>query len=134
MVSFRALWTLTNSCISVSIGSRSGGNPGRGYDASVDYKKALSKHNDPETVQKKLVDCHELLKKSSTHSLEDRKSRGWDEAYDLRPWHEFPDSNRISALSVVLQNVTAGWFGCGGGPTEESNSYGQQLREALSKA
>ena len=131
---FSALRSLTKSCLSVSIGSRNTGNPGRGFDASVDFQKALSKHYDPETAQKKLVAGHELLKKSSKHSLEERKSRGWDEAYDLRPWHEFPDTNRMTASGVVLQNVTSGWFGCGGGPTGESRSYGEQLREALSKS
>jgi hypothetical protein len=114
---------------------RSNGNPGRAYDPSCDLKLALQDHYDPATALERIKECHILLQ-TATKPLGtlERTEKGWDEAYDLRPWHEFPDSNRISVMGVVLQNITGGWFGIGGGPTKESICTGTQFREIVRNA
>jgi len=108
-----------------------GGNPGFGYIPSIDLKSALQNHCDPVAALERIKDCHKMLQKSAKPiSAGERSERGWDVAYDLRPWTEFPDTDKAieSMISVVLQNVTFGYFGAGGGPSEESISAGEHLR------
>lgn len=108
-----------------------GGNPGFGYNPSFDFKPALKNHYDPATAIERIKECHEMLQTSAKPICErELQIRGWDAAYDLRQWSEYPDTDKVltSVLSVVVQNVTCGFFGAGGGPSEESISVGDQLK------
>jgi hypothetical protein len=104
----------------------------RAPDSSIDYAQLLSKHYDPTLAEHRIKEVHSLLSQSSKPlGIAERSKRGWDEAYDLRPWHEFPDTDRISIPGVILQNLTGGIFGTGGGPTKETIDYGQQIRQFI---
>jgi len=107
----------------------SGGNPMRAPDDSIDFVNVLSRHYDPKLAAERIDEVKTLLSSPDQLNQEEREKRGWDEAYDLRPWHEFPDTDRANITGVVLQNVTGGFFGNGGGPTKETADYGAQLRE-----
>jgi predicted aldo/keto reductase-like oxidoreductase len=126
-----------NATYEENIKNMNTGNPGRAYDPSVDLTQALKHHYDPELVLQKLKECHGWFTNDNKGTLADklspdeRKARGWDEAYDLRPWHEFPDMDRMTVKGVMLQNLTGGWLGIGGGPTTESKDYGALLRATL---
>ena len=86
----------------------------------------------------KIKEIHQLLSiKSSKITLDERKEKGWEEAYDLRPWNEYPDTMVASSnpLWVVLQNNFIGkLFYSGGGPTSESIEAGDQLRKVIQDA
>lgn len=107
------------------------GNPGATYRADVDYSASLAKHYDPKQAQLKLEEAHDWLQKKQTFTDEELKARGWDEAYNLTTWHEFPDTSRATATGVVLQNVTRGLLGSGGGPTKDVAMFADKLRTAL---
>ena len=113
---------------------RASGNPGRGYDEKVDFAAALKDHFDSNEAITKIKQTVDLLtnnKGSKKLSTEEKLERGWDEAYDLRPWHEYPDTERVNATGVVLQNLTGGWFGNGGGPTLENLDFASKLRKTV---
>lgn len=82
----------------------SAGNPGRGYDESVDLTEALKNHYDPELAKSKLVELHNWLKKDSSLSEEEMKKLGWEKAYNLTTWEEFP-GEIVSMKSVLLSRV-----------------------------
>ena len=104
----------------------------RAPDDSIDYAQVLSRHYGPELAEEKIKEVHALLGRSAKIlTAEERIKRGWEEAYDLRPWSEFPDTDRMSISGVVLQNMTAGYFGIGGGPTAETVDLGQRIREFI---
>jgi hypothetical protein len=102
----------------------------RAPDDSIDYLQVLSKHYDAKLADERIKEVHAILSKKKTGSQE-RLERGWDEAYDLRPWHEFPDTERMSTSGVILQNLTGGYFGAGGGPTPETIDLGSRIRESI---
>lgn len=111
---------------------RGGGNPMRAPDCSIDYAQLLSKHHDPKLAEQRIKEVHSLLSQSNrTLGIAERSKRGWDEAYDIRPWREFPDTERMSTSGVILQNLTGGMFGSGGGPTKQTIDYGQQIRQII---
>lgn len=113
---------------------RKNGNPGRGYDSSCDFKTALANHYDPTLAIENMKETHKLLQKAAKPlGSQERVGKGWDAAYDLRPWTEFPDTERVMANipSVVFQNISGGWFGAGAGPTKETVSTGNSFRELL---
>jgi hypothetical protein len=126
-------WTLDlNTSFPVHLGIRSAGNPGRGYDEKVDLTTALAKHYDPAAALAKIEETVALLKKASKKlSTEQKLKFGWNDAYDLRPWHEYPDSFRMTIPGVVLQNVTGGWLGSGGGPTKDDLDFTSKLRRTV---
>jgi len=108
------------------------GNPGRSYDSSSDLGDAFQNHFDCPSAIRRIKETHEILTKAAmTMSDSDRTKMGWDEAYDLRPWHEFPDTDRISISGVLLQNISFGFLGAGGGPTKDSLRNGSLLREHI---
>jgi hypothetical protein len=107
-------------------------NPMRAPDDSIDYVQVLSRHYDSKLATERIKTVHALLGGSAKILTgEERSKRGWDQAYDLRPWPEFPDTDRMSMSGVVLQNLTAGYFGTGGGPTAQTVDEGQRIREFL---
>ena len=108
------------------------GNPMRGLDDSINLDEVLASHYNPSLAKQRIQQAHEIVGPNSKPLTDaELRSRGWEEAYDLRPWHEFPDTDRISIPKVVLQNLTWGWFGAGGGPTRESNDFAETLRQAI---
>jgi hypothetical protein len=104
----------------------------RAPDDSIDLAEVLSGHFDSKLAAKRITDVHQLLGTSKTGlEKEELRKRGWDEAYDLRPWNEFPDVENANLTSVVLANLTSGVFGNGGGPTKLSVDLGAHLREVV---
>jgi len=119
-----------------NIKAMQGGNPGRSYDESWDLTSALSNHFDPTTALEKIKEVHKLLSSKSKKSItsEERKEKGWEEAYDLRPWNEYPDTGVImcNPLWVLVQNNFIGkWYYSGGGPTATSIETGNKLRNIV---
>jgi hypothetical protein len=104
----------------------------RAPDDSIDLAEILSDHFDSKLAAKRIKEVYQLLGTSENglHKEEMRK-RGWDAAYDLRPWNEFPDAKNASATKVVLANLTSGLFGNGGGPTKQSIDLCAHLREVV---
>lgn len=102
----------------------------RAPDDSIDLDKVLSGHYDSKLAAKRVTEIHQLLG-TLDKGLDkaERKKRGWDEAYDLRPWNEFPDTENASLSTVVLANL--GILGNGGGPTKQSIDLGAHLREVV---
>merc|ERR1712216_131567 len=70
----------------------SAGNPGRAYDAEVDYSEALKDHYNPSLTLQRLKEGHALLKECCENDLSDieLKKRGWEKAYNLTVWTEMP--------------------------------------------
>jgi hypothetical protein len=66
------------------------GNPGRSFDATVDLTEALKDHYNPELAKQKLAEVHEWLKKDGKLTDEERAAKGWNRAYNLTTWGEFP--------------------------------------------
>ena len=112
----------------------SAGNIGRSYIPGKDYSEALANHYDPDLAEKKLQECHNWLKKDSVFTEKELQERGWNAAYDLTTWHEYPDTNRITIPGVILQNVSGGLIGIGGGPSDEVTAHAVELRSSLQKS
>ena len=86
---------------------RNKANSGRAYDGSCDLSTILSSHFDSEAAIKKINKVRDLLSsKSKKLTVEERKEKGWEEAYDLRPWNEYSDTKVIisNLLLVLVQN------------------------------
>ena len=109
-----------------------GGNPMRSLDDAIDLKQILAKHYDPALAEARILEVHQILGPSKAAlSVAERVARGWEEAYDLRPWAEFPNSEGITMTGIVLQNLSGGWFRNGGGPTAASKDVAVRMREAV---
>merc|ERR1712228_206764 len=106
-------------------------NAGRSFQDNVDLSGALTKHFESDSVKAKLAECHEwLTSKKDELSAEERKERGWDEAYNLTVWEEFPGQPTISG--VLLQNVTGGRMGISGtGPSKQSSEEAKNMRKSF---
>ena len=86
---------------------RNKANPGRAYDGSCDLSTVLSSHFNPKAAIKKINKVRDLLSsKSKKLTVEERKEKGWEEAYDLRPWNKYSDTKVIisNLLLVLVQN------------------------------
>jgi hypothetical protein len=104
----------------------------RGLDDNIDLSSALQNHYDPRLAEERVQYVHGLFSSKSPLNSDKRRGRGWDAAYDLRPWNEFPDTERITIPGIILQNlIPESRFGTGGGPTRESNDLGEQIRETI---
>jgi len=103
----------------------------RAPDDSIDYSQVFSKHYDPALAEERIKAATSLLSSSKRLTAEERSERGWDEAYDLRPWREFPDTERANVTSVVLQNLTRGLLGVGGGPIADTILTGDRIRDLI---
>lgn len=112
----------------------SAGNIGRSYIPGKDYSEALANHYDPDLAEKKLQECHNWLKKDTVFTEKELQERGWNVAYDVTTWHEYPDTNRITIPGVILQNVSGGLLGIGGGPSDEVTAHAVELRLSLQKS
>mmetsp|Transcript_16482 Transcript_16482/g.35804 ORF Transcript_16482/g.35804 Transcript_16482/m.35804 type:complete len:183 (-) Transcript_16482:166-714(-) len=107
-------------------------NAGRSHQSDVDLSGALSSHFDAELLKKKLAECHELLNsKTDEPTDEEKKEQGWDQAYNLTVWEEFPGQPTVSG--VLLQNMTGGRMGITGtGPTRASMVEAKNMRMSFS--
>jgi hypothetical protein len=103
---------------------------GRCYQPDVDYSKALEKHYDPEAAVAKMAEVHSWL--SSKADL-NREAMECEAAYDLRVWDGYPGGDNLGVTGVVLQNLTFGILGCGGGPTKSATVHAAALRGSISK-
>ena len=103
----------------------------RAPDDSIVIADVLKGHYDPVLATTRVEEIQKLFAKGKAMGKEERTNRGLDEAYDLRPWNEFPDTDNASITSVVLQNLTRGWFGSTGGPTKNSLDLSALLRDMI---
>jgi predicted aldo/keto reductase-like oxidoreductase len=104
-------------------------NPGRSYDAGVDLAEALREHPfEEDGVRSRLAEVHGWLTKESADLTEaERRERGWERAYDLTVWTEYPGNPTVSG--VLLQNLTGGRMGITGtGPSIKSSAEAISLR------
>ena len=101
------------------------GNPGRGFDDSVDLTDALKDHYDPKQAMRKLQEVHDWFKADAVKlSEEEKEERGWKQAYNLTTWEEFPGE------VVSVSNVLLGRMGLksGGGPTKSATAEAVSMR------
>jgi hypothetical protein len=114
------------------------GNPMRSFDDSaINLAKLLEHHYDPQLAETRIRQVHDMLGGGKDKQLlteAERNEIGWEAAYDLRPWHEFPDTERVTPQSVVLQNLTGSWLCCGGGPTKASQDLGVHIRRVIAQS
>jgi len=101
---------------------------GRNYKPDLDYSKALEKHYDAEAAIANMKELEEWMK-IDANDLETRKAKGFDQAYNLTVWVDYPGDPSISG--VLLQNLTFGLLGCGGGPTKASAALVATLQEEI---
>jgi hypothetical protein len=80
-----------------------------------------------------LQETHEWLCKAKSFTSKELQQRGWEPAYDLTTWHEYPDTNRATTAGVVLQSISGGFLGTGGGPTDEVTKFAGALRQFFLK-
>lgn len=59
-----------------------------------------------------------------------RKEQQWELAYNLVPWESYPGDNP-NVGGVVLQNLSGGLVGSGGGPTELARRNSASIRMAF---
>ena len=97
---------------------------GRAYIPGTDYSKALESHYDPKRVVSNMEQMHEWMQIGEKDD-ETRKAKGFEDAYDLRVWEEFPGAP--TPKGVVLQNITFGLFGSRGGPTKTAPDLAAKL-------
>jgi hypothetical protein len=102
---------------------------GRAYIPGSDYTEALQSHFDPTAAVENMKQLHEWMKIDAM-DLEKRREMKCEEGYDLRVWEAFPGDSP-DATNVVLQNLTFGLLGSGGGPTKSSTQLAARLVEEV---
>ncbi|CAB9511443.1 Aldo keto reductase [Seminavis robusta] len=105
------------------------GNMGRAYLPGKDYKEALKDHDNPAAALANMKQVDEWMK-IDPKDTKTRRENGFDEAYDLRVWEEYAGSDP-DVKGVVLQNLTFGVLGCGGGPTKQSADFAARLAQEV---
>ena len=119
------------------------GNPGRAYhNSGIDLDKILKDHYNPQLVKEKLAEAHEWLSKTtktpptenpSTTQQKELNDLGWDRAYNLTTWEEFPsDANQLSIPMILVQNLTMGVFGVNNAMDRRQSSFdAESLRQSF---
>jgi hypothetical protein len=110
------------------------GNSGRAFQPNVDLTEALKDHYDAELVKSKLSEAHEWCSKGNpVLSHAERKEKGWDEAYSLSVWDDFPGiPASISVSKVLVQCLSGGHFGINNKKGRRNSlEKAQSLRESL---
>jgi hypothetical protein len=110
------------------------GNSGRAFQPNVDLTEALKDHYDAELVKSKLSEAHEWCSKGNpVLSHVERKEKGWDEAYSLSVWDDFPGiPASISVSKVLVQCLSGGHFGINNKKGRRNSlEKAQSLRESL---
>lgn len=110
--------------------SSDSGNPGRGYDESVDLTEALKNHYDPELAISKLVEVHNWLKKDTSLTEGEKAKLGWERAYNLTTWEEFP--GEVLTVSGVLLSRLG--IKSGGGNSEDAVEEAKVMRGIVRRA
>jgi hypothetical protein len=100
------------------------GNPGRSYDEKSNIREALKDHYDPELAMSKIVEVHNWLKKDASYSDDEKKGLGWNRAYNLTTWEEYP-GEIISISNVLLSRVG---LKSGGGNNKEAVEEAKVMR------
>ena len=104
---------------------------GRAYIDAFDYSDALKDHYDASTAAANMKQVHEWMEAMDRDdSPSEREARGYDSAYDCRVWPSYP-GDRPTMMGVILQNVTGGLLGSGGGRTQSSIDYTAKLVHAV---
>ena len=91
-------------------------------------------HYDPDLVKKKLDEVASWLSSESPPpNDEERAKRGWDTAYSLTVWEEFPGSD-IMSTRVLLQTLMGGRVNLAKtGPTKKSSDHAKGLRSTIQR-
>lgn len=100
------------------------GNSGRSFDETVDLTEALKSHYDPELAMKKLSEIHSLMKKGNEITEAEKEERGWQQAYNLTTWQEFPGE------TITMSNVLMGRLNVALGRDTGTGPSGAALNEA----
>ena len=117
------------------------GNPGRAFEPGViDFDKLFSKRkgsqfdSQNDKIKTILPEAHAMLTSKKKWSDEEKKEKGWEDAYSLVTSEEFPGAG-ITIPGVLLQNLTRGMMGAGGGPkskmTKKFSKEAEQVRKAV---
>ena len=85
-------------------------NPGHSNINRIDLDSVLVECPAKNELIKALSEAESWLKSSHKWSVEEKNERGWQEAYTLKTWEDFPGEN-ANVQSVILQNVTGGLAG-----------------------
>ena len=82
---------------------------------------ALEKCPDPSKVRAACYELHSWFGKDGAAKLTEQQliERGWNNAFSLRTWIDYPGLS-LTIPGVVLQRLTGGLLGVGGGPTKDS--------------
>ena len=57
----------------------------------------------------------------------ERKNRGWEAAYNLTTWTDYPGVPNL--MGILLQNLSGGLLGSGGGKKNAIESKARDLRK-----
>jgi len=104
-------------------------NPGRAFEPSVsEWSSILGSCTTKGKVVEAMEEAHSWLKSSKKPSpaLSD-PDLNCEEAYSLVTWESFPGDS-VTVGGVVLQNVSGGLVGAGGGKSPKHRKQSQELR------
>ena len=97
-------------------------NPGRHWDPKVNYDAALEGNRFKKEIVERMEETHNWLN-SKTGTL----GKTDNEAYTLKTWESFPGDD-ITVGQVILQNVSGGMAGAGGGTTSSYRRNSAEIR------
>jgi predicted aldo/keto reductase-like oxidoreductase len=100
-------------------------NPGKAYEPGITFndkkvglfwrRKGLLHDKQNDKIEAILPIAHGMLSKSRKYTDEEKKAKGWGMAYSLQTMEAFP-GEVVTVPGVVVQNLTKGLAGVGGGP------------------
>ena len=102
-------------------------NNGRAYDPGVDYDEVLEDAKYKEEIKRRMVEAHGWLSSNRKWTDDERRRLGCDEAYSLETWESYP-GDEPTIRGVILQNLSGGAVGSGGGQTPKSKKESKELR------
>jgi uncharacterized protein len=98
-------------------------NPGRHWEPDVNYDAMLEGNPFKKEIISRMRDTHEWL-----NSKDGSKKSGSNQAYTISTWESFP-GDEPSVKDVIMQNVSGGMAGAGGGVTSDYKSLVAQMRK-----
>ena len=105
-----------------NIAGWNGFNQGRGLitQDEVIPAAALEQCPDPAKIRAICSEVHSWFAKdgNAKPTSQQLEERGWNNAFSLRTWIDYPGLN-FTVPGVILQRLTGGLFGVGGGPTKD---------------
>jgi predicted aldo/keto reductase-like oxidoreductase len=109
-------------------------NQGRAYDESVDLRKALESHYNPELALTRIQHAHKWLSGDDPMSDDELSKMGWNKGYNLSTWEEMPGAIDSRDLAPFFEQVlTGGRMGFKSGPSQCFKNEAIQLRRELEK-